>query len=57
MPAFGGVNQAGLVCICVNLGSGNYPSEKYSSSVEREKEEEESEMVKGKCYGHKIACE
>ncbi len=52
MPAFGGVNQAGLVCICVNLGSGNYPSEKYSSSVEREKEEEaaeeESEMAKGK---------
>ncbi len=54
MPAFGGVNQAASVCICVNLGSGNYPSEKYSSSVEREKEEEaaaegeESEMVKGK---------
>ncbi len=52
MPAFGGVNQAASVCICVNLGSGNYPSEKYSSSVEREKEEEaaeeESEMAKGK---------
>ncbi len=47
------MNQAGLVCICVNLGSGNYPSEKYSSSVEREREdaaaeEEESEMAKGK---------